>query len=142
MIALLLEAMSIFYLCSKDSFRLILMSYATMASIAAFDDLYSSSIGEHPLHNIVGKKIPTIYRRSLRFQGEKVQEALDIQMNAMGANYGGILNESKDIRNKAGVGAALTTMADGHGGGDAGGGDAGGGDGGFEGGLGLELSTS
>lgn len=49
-IGLVLEIMSILYLCSKDSFRLILMSYATMASIAGFDDLYSASLLEHPIH--------------------------------------------------------------------------------------------
>jgi len=66
-IGILLEVMSIYYLCSKDSFRLILMSYATMASIAAFDDLYSKSLLEHPLHDIVGRKFCTTYRRSMKF---------------------------------------------------------------------------
>lgn len=66
-IGILLEVMSIYYLCSKDSFRLILMSYATMASIAAFDDLYSKSLLEHPLHAIVGRKFCTTYRRSMKF---------------------------------------------------------------------------
>jgi len=78
-IALVLEVMSIYYLCAKSSFRLILMSYATMACIAAFDDLYSKTLGEHPLHSIVGKKIPTTNKRFYKFQGEKVKEALEIQ---------------------------------------------------------------
>lgn len=38
---IILEFMSVLYLCSKDSFRLILMSYATIACISCFDDLYS-----------------------------------------------------------------------------------------------------
>ena len=107
-LGILLEVMSILYLCSKDSFRLILMSYATMACIASFDDLYSSSILEHPLHDIKGKKICTVYRRCYKFQAEKVQEALDIQRKAKEQGYLGALNTSKDAR--AGVGAALTTM--------------------------------
>ena len=76
MTGLVLEAMSIYYLFSKDSFRLILMSYATMASIAAFDDLYSKSLLEHPLHAVVGKKFCTTYRRAMKFQGEKIKEVL------------------------------------------------------------------
>ena len=55
------------------------MSYATMASIAAFDDLYSKSLLEHPLHDIVGRKFCTTYRRSMKFKGEKIQEALRMQ---------------------------------------------------------------
>jgi hypothetical protein len=43
------------------------MSYATMACIAAFDDIYAKSILEHPIHDIVGKKIPTTFRRSMKF---------------------------------------------------------------------------
>ena len=62
-----LEMMSIVYLCSKDSFRLILMSYATMASIAAFDDIYCKSLLEHPLRAVEGKKIPLFYRRAMKF---------------------------------------------------------------------------
>merc|ERR1719453_2839777 len=77
MIGLVLEAMSILYLCSKDSFRLILMSYATMASIASFDDLYSSSLLEHPIHNVVGKKIYQGYRRSMKFQSDNIKSILE-----------------------------------------------------------------
>lgn len=77
----------------------------------------------------------------MKFQGEKIQEALNYQRKARSTGYSGInLNISKDQR--AGVGAALTTMADAHGN-DAGGGggDGGdGGDGGMEGGLFLDES--
>jgi len=82
MIGLVLEAMSILYLCSKDSFRLILMSYATMASIASFDDLYSKSLLEHPIREIIGKKICTVYRRSMHFQGATIAKAIEHQKQA------------------------------------------------------------
>ena len=76
MIGLVLEGMSIYYLAIKESFRLILFSYATMASLATFDDLYSKSLLEHPIHEIVGKKFCTVYRRSMKFQADKIVDAL------------------------------------------------------------------
>lgn len=76
MIGLVLEGMSIYYLAIKESFRLILFSYATMASLATFDDLYSKSLLEHPIHEIVGKKFCSIYRRSMKFQAETIVDAL------------------------------------------------------------------
>lgn len=75
-IGLVLEVMSILYLCSKDSFRLILMSYATMASMAAFDDLYSKSLLEHPIRAVVGKEIYSVYRRAMVFRGEQIRKAV------------------------------------------------------------------
>lgn len=78
MIGIVLEVMSILYLCSKDSFRLILMSYATMASIASFDDLYSKSLLEHPIRAVIGRKIRVVYRRCMHsgLAGAKIQEAI------------------------------------------------------------------
>lgn len=73
---LVLEVMSIYYLSAQTSFRLILMSYATMAAIAAFDDLYARSLLEHPIRAIIGKKIGIVYRRCMHFEGKSIEEAI------------------------------------------------------------------
>jgi len=75
-IALVLEVLSIVYLNSKDSFRLILMSYATLASLASFDDLYSKSLGEHPIRAVVGKKFRVSFRRCMGRYGPALAAAL------------------------------------------------------------------
>lgn len=71
-----LELLSIAYLCSMTSFRLILMCYATIACIAHFDDLYSNSLGDHPIRNVIGKKFYVAYKRCMTFEPEKIRKAI------------------------------------------------------------------
>lgn len=78
----LLEYMSVIYLSSKDSFQYTLVSYATMACLGNFDSLYSQSLQEHPCREIIGKKICTVWRRSMdRHKDEMIQAIKDEQMN-------------------------------------------------------------
>jgi len=81
-IAVVLELLSIVYLNSKDSFRLILMSYATLASLASFDDLYSKSLGEHPIRAVVGKKFRVSFRRCMGRYGPALAAALAAKVAA------------------------------------------------------------
>lgn len=73
---LLLEFMSIVYLSSKGTFQLILISYATMAALGGFDTLYSVSLQEHPCREIIGKKMCTVWRRSMCFHKEEMIKAI------------------------------------------------------------------
>ena len=71
-----LEFMSVVYLSSKDTFQLILISYATMACLGNFDSLYSQSLQEHPCREIIGKKICTVWRRSMCFHKQDLIDAI------------------------------------------------------------------
>lgn len=72
----LLEFLSVMYLSSKNTFQLILVSYATMACLGNFDSLYSQSLKEHPCREIIGKKICTVWRRSMHKHKEEMIEAI------------------------------------------------------------------
>jgi len=72
----LLEFMAVIYLSSKNSFQLILVSYATMACLGNFDTLYSQSLQEHPCREIIGKKICTVWRRCMYWHKDEMIEAL------------------------------------------------------------------
>lgn len=77
----LLEFMSVIYLSSKPTFQLILVSYATMACLGNFDSLYSQSLQEHPCREIIGKKICTVWRRSMsKHKDEMIKAIKDEQM--------------------------------------------------------------
>lgn len=133
---LVLEVMSILYLCSKDSFRLILMSYATMAAIASFDDLYAKSLLEHPIRGVVGKKIRVVYRRCFLFEGNNIRKAItidrqgesDLQAKSVGAGDRAALMAMVDEGAGGGGGGGGQSGATGGGGGGTGGGGGGGAD--------------
>ena len=72
MMGFTLELMSVLYLSSWDSFRMILISYATMACLGNFDTLYAQSLQEHPIRNVIGKNFCTVYRRSMYFYKEQI----------------------------------------------------------------------
>jgi len=102
-IALVLEVLSIVYLNSKDSFRLILMSYATLASLASFDDLYSKSLGEHPIREVVGKRFRVSFRRCMIRYGPALAAALVSKGKAeeearAQAAVSGATQEARDVR--------------------------------------------
>ena len=50
--------------------------WATMFALSTFDKKYVSSIEEHPMHSLVGKKICCVYNRSMHYYRSKMTQAL------------------------------------------------------------------
>lgn len=64
-VAIFVEYMIIFYLSSFQSFMDIIMEFTSLSIIISFDDLYASSLVENKMHQAVGKKLRTKFRRSM-----------------------------------------------------------------------------
>ena len=47
-----------------------------MACIAFFDDMYSQSLRQHPIRDVVGKHFYTSYRRCMYFESEWITKAI------------------------------------------------------------------
>ena len=62
-IAVALEIMSIIFLNSLDSYRLIIVCYASLTAVANFDNMFATAIDSHPIKAASGKTLRITYHR-------------------------------------------------------------------------------
>jgi len=67
-IALALEIMSIIFLNSLTSYRLIIVCYASLTAVANFDNMFAAALDSHPIKGASGKKLRVSFHRSMGFK--------------------------------------------------------------------------
>jgi len=73
-IALCLEIMSIIFLNSLNSYRLIIVCYASLTAVANFDNMFAAALDSHPIKAASGKKLRVSFHRIMNY---KLPEAED-----------------------------------------------------------------
>jgi hypothetical protein len=76
-IALALEIMSIIFLNSLGSYRLIIVCYASLTAVANFDNMFAAALDSHPIKAASGKKLRVSFHRMMKFEikeGEAANE--------------------------------------------------------------------
>ena len=71
-IALVIEALVIYYLSTLGSLMAIIIKFASIAKITTFDDIYSKSLYEHNIKNAKSKKLKIVFRRHHIFEEQEV----------------------------------------------------------------------
>lgn len=75
-IAVTLEIMTIIFLNSMDSYRLIIVMYASLTAIASFDNMFARAFDENPVKEAVGKKLAVTFNRyMMRENNTEVRES-------------------------------------------------------------------
>lgn len=67
-IALSLELMSIIFLNSLSSYRLIIVCYASLTAVANFDNMFAAALDSHPIKAASGKKLRVTFHRIMNFE--------------------------------------------------------------------------
>lgn len=78
-IAVTLEIMSIIFLNSLDSYRLIIVCYASLTAIAHFDNMFASALDSHPIKAASNQKLCVTYNRYMhmpKVEGDDGEQVL------------------------------------------------------------------
>lgn len=78
MIGFVLEYMSFHSISTAVGWK-IFKYWATMYALSTFDEKYTKSIEEHPMEQLVGKKIFYVYQRAMKWNNAKMMKVLEIQ---------------------------------------------------------------
>jgi hypothetical protein len=73
-IALCLEIMSIIFLNSLNSYRLIIVCYASLTAVANFDNMFASALDSHPIKAASGKKLRVSFHRYMNHTAPSADE--------------------------------------------------------------------
>ena len=72
-IAITVELLVVLYLTSQTVLTDVIMKFVALAAIARFDDMYAGALYEEKMLKVVGKKLPTEYRRCMAFRNTQEQ---------------------------------------------------------------------
>jgi len=88
-VSITIELMSIIYLNSQTSYLFILICYATLATIANFDNMFAATMMEHSIKENVGKRLRTTYHRYMFFnkEGDNADANPDHQEDEVHENF-------------------------------------------------------